>query len=57
MADLDQFLEHEAVELVPIGKITSDRYSRIAASSDNKGLQCQPMTSGSARKQLNRERN
>ena len=36
-ADLDQFLEHEAVELVPIGKITSDRYSRIAAKLKQQG--------------------
>jgi tRNA(fMet)-specific endonuclease VapC len=32
MADLYRFLEHEAVELVLIGKVTSDRYSRIATS-------------------------
>ena len=31
MDDLNKFLEHEAVELVPIGAITADRYSRIAA--------------------------
>jgi tRNA(fMet)-specific endonuclease VapC len=31
MDDLNRFLEHEAVDLAPIGKITSDRYSRIAA--------------------------
>jgi tRNA(fMet)-specific endonuclease VapC len=31
MDDLNRFLEHEAVDLVPIGEITSDRYSRIAA--------------------------
>ncbi|MCP4374426.1 MAG: type II toxin-antitoxin system VapC family toxin [Deltaproteobacteria bacterium] len=30
MDDLNSFLEHDAVELVQIGKITSDRYSRIA---------------------------
>jgi tRNA(fMet)-specific endonuclease VapC len=30
-ADLNEFLKHEAVELVPIGAITADRYSRIAA--------------------------
>jgi tRNA(fMet)-specific endonuclease VapC len=31
MDGLNRFLEHEAVDLAPIGKITSDRYSRIAA--------------------------
>ena len=31
MADLNRFLEHEVVDLAPIGEITSDRYSRIAA--------------------------
>jgi tRNA(fMet)-specific endonuclease VapC len=30
MEALKRFLDHEAVELVQIGKITSDRYSRIA---------------------------
>ena len=30
LADLNQFLAHKAVEIVPIGKITSDRYARIA---------------------------
>ena len=37
MDDLNKFLEHEAVELVPIGKITSDRYSRIAAQLKKQG--------------------
>jgi len=37
MDDLDQFLAHEAVELKPIGKITSDRYSRIAVQLRRKG--------------------
>jgi len=37
MADLNRFLEHEAVELVQIGKTTSDRYSRIAAQLKQKG--------------------
>ena len=37
MDDLNKFLEHEAVELVPIGKITSDRYSRIAAQLKQQG--------------------
>ena len=31
MDDLNRFLRHEAVEFVQIGRITSDRYSRIAA--------------------------
>lgn len=31
MADLDHFMKHAAVELVQIGAITADRYSRIAA--------------------------
>ena len=31
MKELDQFMSHEAVETVFIGKVTSDRYSRIAA--------------------------
>ena len=37
MDDLDRFLKHEAVDLVPIGKITSDRYSRIAVELRKKG--------------------
>jgi tRNA(fMet)-specific endonuclease VapC len=37
MDDLDRFLEHEAVELVHIGEITSDRYSRIAAQLKRQG--------------------
>ncbi len=37
MDDLNNFLEHEAVELVPIGRITSDRYSRIAAQLKRQG--------------------
>lgn len=37
MADLSQFLEHEAVELIPIGKVTSDRYSRIATELRSRG--------------------
>ena len=37
MDDMNKFLEHEAVELVPIGKITSDRYSRIAAQLKRQG--------------------
>jgi tRNA(fMet)-specific endonuclease VapC len=30
MEGLDQFLHHAAVEFIQIGKITADRYSRIA---------------------------
>ena len=37
MDELDRFLEHEAVDLLPIGKITSDRYSRIAAKLKQQG--------------------
>lgn len=37
MLDLSQFLEHEVVELVPMGKLTSDRYSRIAMHLKHKG--------------------
>ena len=35
--DLNRFLDHAAVELVPIGKITSDRYSRIATQLRRQG--------------------
>ena len=37
MQDLNRFLDHAAVELVPIGKITSDRYSRIAIQLRRQG--------------------
>ncbi len=37
MADLNAFLDHEAVELVAVGKITSDRYSRIAIQLKQQG--------------------
>ena len=37
MEDFNRFLEHEAVELVQIGKITSDRYSRIATQLKRQG--------------------
>ena len=37
MDDLNRFLNHEAVELAQIGKITSDRYSRIAALLKQQG--------------------
>ena len=30
MVDLNNFLEHKVVEIIHIGKTTSDRYSRIA---------------------------
>ena len=37
MADLSKFLDHEAVQMVKIGEITSDRYSRIAARLKRQG--------------------
>ena len=37
MGELNNFLEHEIVELLQIGEITSDRYSRIAANLKSKG--------------------
>ncbi|MEA1947180.1 MAG: type II toxin-antitoxin system VapC family toxin [Thermodesulfobacteriota bacterium] len=37
MNDLNSFLKHEAVKLVQMGKITSDRYSRIAAQLKRQG--------------------
>ena len=37
MADLNVFLEHDAVHLMEIGKISSDRYSRIAAQLRRQG--------------------
>lgn len=37
MKELNNFLEHEIVDLARIGKITSDRYSRIAAKLKSKG--------------------
>ena len=37
MSDLELFLQHESIELVLIGKITSDRYSRIASDLKNRG--------------------
>ena len=37
MDDLNNFLLHEAVELVQIGDLTSDRYSRIAAQLKRQG--------------------
>ena len=37
MDDLDRFLKHDVVDLLPIGKITSDRYSRIAVKLRQQG--------------------
>lgn len=37
MLDLDEFLAHDVVELIRIGKITSDRYSRIALFLKHQG--------------------
>jgi tRNA(fMet)-specific endonuclease VapC len=37
MNELNEFLEHDVVELAQIGKTTSDRYSRIAAQLKRKG--------------------
>ncbi len=37
MSDFNSFLDHEAVELVQMGRTTSDRYSRIAAQLKQQG--------------------
>jgi tRNA(fMet)-specific endonuclease VapC len=37
MNDLNEFLDHERVGIVPIGQITSDRYSRIASQLRSQG--------------------
>jgi len=37
MTDLESFLSHDAVELVPMGAVTADRYSRIAAQLRQQG--------------------
>jgi tRNA(fMet)-specific endonuclease VapC len=37
MKGLDEFLNHDVVEIPQIGKTTSDRYSRIAAQLKRKG--------------------
>ncbi|MGB7921511.1 MAG: type II toxin-antitoxin system VapC family toxin [Desulfobacterales bacterium] len=37
LADLNRFMEHEAVETVSVGKISADRYSRIAAQLRQQG--------------------
>jgi tRNA(fMet)-specific endonuclease VapC len=35
--ELDQFLQHGAVEIIQIGRITADRYSRIASQLIRQG--------------------
>jgi tRNA(fMet)-specific endonuclease VapC len=37
MAELNLFLDHDAVELIEIGAITADRYSRIATALKRRG--------------------
>ncbi len=37
MNDLDDFLQHAAVKLINIGKVSSDRYSRIASQLRRQG--------------------
>jgi len=37
MSLLTRFLEHEAVEVVPIAEVTADRYSRIALQLRHQG--------------------
>ncbi len=37
MDDISEFLNHDVVELVDMGKITSDRYSRIATQLKQQG--------------------
>ena len=37
MNDLNEFLGHERVDMVQIGQITSDRYSRIASQLRRQG--------------------
>ena len=37
MNDLNKFIQHEAVDFVQVGEITSDRYSRIAAQLRSQG--------------------
>lgn len=37
LADLEAFLNHDTVELLQVGKITSDRYSRIATQLKQNG--------------------
>lgn len=37
MSLLTRFLEHEAVDVVPVGEVTADRYSRIALQLRRQG--------------------
>ena len=37
MEDLNTFMLHDSVEVIQIGKVTSDRYSRIAAQLRQQG--------------------
>ena len=37
MHDLNEFINHDVVELMPMGKITADRYSRIATQLRQQG--------------------
>ena len=37
MDDINNFLQHEVVDIIQIGKITSDRYSRIASHLKSQG--------------------
>jgi len=37
MDDLNKFINHEVVDLIPIGRTTADRYSRIAAQLKRNG--------------------
>jgi tRNA(fMet)-specific endonuclease VapC len=37
MDDINNFLQHEVVDIIQIGKITSDRYSRIAFHLKSQG--------------------
>ena len=37
LTELNLFLAHDAVEMVSVGKITADRYSRIAAQLKRQG--------------------
>ncbi len=53
MAELNEFLDCEAVDLIKIGKTTSDRYSRIAAQLKKTGRPFQPTTYGSRHKTWN----
>jgi len=37
MDELDQFMQHDTVEFIQIGKVTADRYSRIASHLRQQG--------------------